>query len=187
MLRAIVVTALCLSLAAASAVAARAASGELAEPHDLAQARPGALSVEDHEVERGRAALTAELRPRDPAGERVELGTDEDHQVQRSPVSEAAPARAVPEVMPAFAGADRRLHAQIVSGPRTPRPDLKRKNPLCGATRWGLKALAIAANVGCCAGGLVACVACSVGLDGVKGMINKIDCTKQCNPDCPLA
>jgi hypothetical protein len=58
---------------------------------------------------------------------------------------------------------------------------------LCGATKWGLKALAIAANVGCCAGGLVACVACSVGLDGVKGMINGIDCTKECKPDCPVA
>lgn len=65
-------------------------------------------------------------------------------------------------------------------------PDSLAKNPLCGATKWGLKALAFAANIACCAGGVPACITCTVGLDGVKDAIKGIDCSKECKPDCPI-
>lgn len=67
-------------------------------------------------------------------------------------------------------------------------PDPLAKNPACGVTKWGFKALAYAANIACCAGGGVpACIACTVGLDGVKDFIKDIDCSKECKPECPIS
>lgn len=212
--RALVVTSL-VSLTAAPAVGASAAD-EPAALHELAQAQPGGLSVEIQEEEHGRVALTARFLLRETPGElRIDLWTeverpiieahfsilgvpqvymrqvdgDEDSQIWLSPTLEAELAHDAPELMLVFWAVltDPRVHAKIVAWLQALPPDPQRKNPLCGVTKWGLKALAIAANVGCCAGGFVACVACTVGLDGVKGTINGIDCNKECKPDCPIS
>ena len=214
--RALVVTSLSLSLATAPSVGAHAASADTAASHELAQARPVTLSMEIQEVEHGHVALTSRFQLRDVPGElRIDLWTEferplveahfsilgvphvyvrqvdgnDDHQVWLSPMIKAELARDAPELFLTFWAVltDPRIHAQIRAWLQMLPPDPQRKNPLCGATKWGLKALAIAANVGCCAGGLGACIACTVGLDGVKGMINGIDCNKECRPDCPVA
>lgn len=213
---ALVVFPLSLFFTAAPAVGTSAASGEPAELREPAGVRPDTLSMDVREVERGWLIFVAQFRLLDAPGElRIDLWTeverpiveahfsilgeshvyvrqidgDEEPQVWLSPTIEAELARDARGPMHAFWDvlADPRVHSQISAWLQMLPLDPQRKNPLCGATKWGLKALAIAANVGCCAGGIVACVACTVGLDGVKGMINGIDCSKECKPDCPVA
>jgi hypothetical protein len=81
---------------------------------------------------------------------------------------------------------DPRLYRDLSGWLSTQPLDPALKNPLCGATKWGLKAIAYAANIACCVGGVPACVVCTLGLDDVKDAIKGIDCNKECKPDCPI-
>ncbi len=66
-------------------------------------------------------------------------------------------------------------------------PEVAGKNPACGVTKWGLRTLAIIANVACCRlGGGIACGLCTIGYRSADGAIEGIDCNKECKPDCPI-
>ncbi|MCY1059449.1 hypothetical protein [Nannocystis sp. SCPEA4] len=115
-------------------------------------------------------------------------GTDERDQVWLSPIIQNELARGTPDLTFVFWAllADPLLYRELSGWLSTQPLDPSLKNPLCGATKWGLKAIAYAANIACCVGGVPACVVCTLGLDDVKDAIKGIDCSKECKPDCPI-
>lgn len=114
----------------------------------------------------------------------------EEYQVWLSPIIEAELARDAPELMLLFWAVltDPRVHTQVAAGLTTLPPDPLAKNPACGVTKWGLKALVWIAGAACCSGSFgAACAACAVGGGTALDAIDGIDCNKECKPDCPIA
>ncbi|MDC0668180.1 hypothetical protein [Nannocystis radixulma] len=119
-------------------------------------------------------------------------GADERDRASLSPAIREELGSGAPALMLVFWAvlSDPRVYSELAGGLITLHADPSGKNPLCGTTKWGLKALVWAAEAACCgAGGFsAACVACVVGGNTAVDAINDgIDCNKECKPDCPIA
>lgn len=206
------ISALLFSASAAMDTTALARDGEAL--HAINQARPHELSTEFQQMAGGGLTIVIQSRLQEsnvPAELRLNLwdGTveasfsvggvshlhvrhmeeaEEEPQVWLSPTMRDEFASGALDLTLVFWAIviEPRVSMEIEGWLSTLPPDPSAKNPLCGATKWGLKALAYAANIACCAGGIPACIACTVGLDGVKDSIKGIDCSKECKPDCPI-
>ncbi|MCY1060328.1 hypothetical protein [Nannocystis sp. SCPEA4] len=115
-------------------------------------------------------------------------GVKERDQVLLSPSIRDELARGAPELMLVFWAVltDPRVHARIAGQLSTLPPDPLAKNPACGVTKWGLKAVVWIAQAACCGGGFGACAVCYVGGGTALDALNGIDCNKECRPDCPI-
>lgn len=115
---------------------------------------------------------------------------DQEHRVWLSPTMEAELAGDAPQLMPVFWSVltDPRVHTQVDGWLKTLPPDPLAKNPACGVTKWGLRALVWIAGAACCGGGFgVGCAVCAVGaMTADEALNNGIDCNKECKPDCPI-
>lgn len=175
------------------------------------------LSVEAQPVEPGQFAFVIRFRRPEGSGElRIDLwnGSErstmeawfsfadarhvflrqvegsEDHEVWLSPALERELAHDSLALMNIFWAvlADPRVHAQVTGWLATLPPDPAAKNPACGVTKWGLKAIVWIAGAACCSGSFgVLCATCAVGGGTALDAIDGIDCDKECKRDCPIA
>lgn len=118
-----------------------------------------------------------------------QVEAEEEHQVWLSPIIEAELAHDTPDIILLFWAVltDPRIRTQVGGWLSMLPPDPLAKNPACGVTKWGLKALIWIAGAACCGGGFgAACAACAVGGGTALDAIDGIDCNKECKPDCPI-
>lgn len=207
------IVALAVSLAMAPMSAPRAATPRAGSP---AAPEVEDLRVEAQQVEPGHFAFVIRFgRPGGPGELRIDLWNEEeratmearfsfadephlvlrqvegseDHDVWMSPALERELAHDSSEVMNIFwtVLADPRIHAQAAEWLATIPPDPAAKNPACGVTKWGLKAIVWITGAACCSGGFgVLCASCAVGGGTALDAIDGIDCDKECKPDCPI-
>lgn len=165
---------------------------------DLAPIRPRNLEVEIEQATADTAALVADFRL--DTGESGTLRLD----ISNGAIEADFSVDGVPHVWlrqldgegpetwlsPEIEGrpALMRTYWGVVSDLRLYEHEVTAKNPLCGALKWGLRALAVVAGAGCCVGGspIGLCLVCVVGASDAYEAANAIDCNKECKPDCPI-